>query len=95
MCPSSRLLDVISLKDSIKILKKYWDKSFAKYFNGDTFSRWDNIFSLCIKVRNPLAHGHENYLTETTKFELQEYCRVILNQLSSGENETIPYKNIS
>lgn len=78
----STYLDVMSLKDSFKIVKECWTDIFSKYFDEDMYATWENKFSKCARARNPVAHGHEEYLTDMDKNEVDTYCRQIFDTLS-------------
>ena len=78
----STYLDVMSMADAIKIIKDCWNDIFSKYFNYDLYSKWKKIFDKCAKARNPIAHGHEEYLTELEKHEVDVFCNQILKVLS-------------
>lgn len=78
-------LEVMSLKDSFKILKDCWSDIFAKYFNNDLYSSWSYKFDKCSRARNPIAHGHEEYLTDLDKNEVDIYCRQVFDTLSSAD----------
>ena len=64
--------------DSIKIIKDCWLDIFAKYFNNAKLSEYEYKFQKCIRARNPIAHGHEDYLTALDKNEVDNYCKAIL-----------------
>ena len=81
----STYLDVISLKDSFKILAKCWDSHFAKYFKDTKFDYWDKKFQLCAKARNPVAHGHEEYLSDEERKDVELICKEICDFLAGYE----------
>jgi hypothetical protein len=85
-------LDVMSLTDSFKILKDCWEDIFARYFNNDLYSNWNYKFDKCSRARNPIAHGHEEYLSELDKNEVDTYCKQIFDVLAQNHitNETKP-----
>lgn len=78
----SEYLDVMSLTDSFKIIKDCWKDIFAKYFNNDLYSNWNYKFDKCSKARNPIAHGHEEYLSQLDKNEVDTYCKQIFDVLA-------------
>lgn len=78
----STYLDVMSLNDSFKILGGCWNDIFAKYFNNDLYSNWSYKFDKCSRARNPIAHGHEEYLSDLDKNEVDTYCKQIFAILS-------------
>ena len=88
---NSTYLDVISLKDSFIIIKECWTDIFAKYFGNTMYSEWECKFLKCGKVRNPIAHGHEEYLSELDKNEVDIYCKQIFDTISSNYiNTSVP-----
>lgn len=73
--------DVMSLSDSLKIIANAWGV-FAKYFKETEYGEWREKFDKCGNARNPVAHGHEEYITEIEKQEIDIYCREILDSIS-------------
>lgn len=73
--------DVMSLSDSLRIVAKAWCV-FSKYFKEAEFSEWREKFDKCGKARNPIAHGHEEYITDIEKQEIDIYCKDILESIS-------------
>lgn len=88
----SSYLDVMSMNDVIKIIKECWSDVFAVYFNNDLYNDWDNKFSKCARARNPIAHGHENYLTELDKQEVDTYCKQVFDILATTIKNISPDK---
>lgn len=80
---NSSYLDVLSLKDVVKIIKLYWNSNFSKYFNSDPLDKWDYKFDLCATARNPVQHAHEDYYSDDQKFEIDNYCKQIIKALSN------------
>ena len=80
----SSYLDVISLTDTLKVIKECWDDVFSKYFDNDLYDSWKDKFNKCSLARNPVAHGHEEYLTELDKNEVDIYCKQIWETISSN-----------
>ena len=79
------LLDVMSLKDTLTaIVSQLWSECFSQYFGGDLFSQWEIPFSKCSMARNPLAHGHKEFLSEEDRRIIVEYCRKIINTIDSN-----------
>ena len=78
------LLDVCSFDFAVSILQFYWEKWFSKYFNNDNWEKWENQFRLCAKARNPVAHGHEEFLSVADKAHVNAYCDTILKMLASS-----------
>lgn len=81
-------LDVMSLTDSFKIVCDCWEDIFSKYFNDDLYSNWKYKFDKCSRARNPIAHGHEEYLSELDKNEVDTYCKQIFDVLAL--NHVVP-----
>lgn len=80
----SSYLDVMSMNDSFLIIKECWDDIFSKYFNYDLYSNWSYKFDKCTRARNPIAHGHEEYLTDLDKNEIDTYCKQIFDTLANS-----------
>lgn len=78
------LLDVCSLDVAVSILEYYWEKWFSRFFNNDSWNEWENKFRLCAKARNPMAHGHEKFLSLEVKASVNNYCELILKILSNS-----------
>ena len=76
------LLDVCSLDVAVSILQFYWENWFSKFFNHDSWDKWEYKLRLCANARNPLAHGHEEFLSSESKSSVNEYCESILKQLA-------------
>lgn len=75
----STLIDVISLKDTFEIIHAYWQEVFQKYFEERKFDTFQNQFKMCARARNPLAHGHKEYLTKSEQEQVNVYCNEILD----------------
>lgn len=73
--------DVMSLSDSLRIVANAWS-IFSKYFKDAEFGEWREKFNKCGKARNPVAHGHEEYITDIEKREIDIYCKEILESIS-------------
>ena len=69
----STYFDVMSLTDSFNIIMSHWTV-FCIYFNNEMLSSWEPKFKLIGHARNPPAHGHEEYLTEEVKRDVDNYC---------------------
>lgn len=91
----STYFDVISLRDTIKIIAASWDELFDKYFNNDSYETWREILEKCGRVRNPVAHGHEDFLTDEEKQLVDVYCKKINDQLCSEKISKIVGEEIS
>ena len=78
------LLDVISLERAVSILKFHWEDWFSRFFNQDDWNEWEYKFNLCATVRNPMAHGHEEFVPEEEKHRVNDYCDSILRQLATS-----------
>ena len=90
---NSSFFDVMSLTDSFKIIRHCWS-IFSKYFNNDTYNNWENKFDKCAKARNPVAHGHEEYLSEADCNEIDIYCKQIFEFLANVNSSPVSEKDI-
>ena len=86
----SSYLDVISMNDSIKIIKDCWIDIFSVYFFNDTYDKWKEKFDKCVLARNPLAHGHEEYLSNSDKQNVDSYCKQIFDTLVVTIKDVVP-----
>lgn len=86
----SSYLDVMSMNDTIKIIKECWSDIFSAYFNNDLYDEWERKFGKCSRARNPIAHGHEEYLTDFDKQEVDIYCKQIFDILSDTIKKITP-----
>lgn len=73
--------DVMSLGDSLKIVAHAW-RVFSKYFKESGYGEWREKFDKCGNARNPVAHGHEEYITDIEKQEIDIYCKEILESIN-------------
>lgn len=73
--------DVMSLSDSLRIVANAWNV-FSKYFKDDEYAEWREKFDKCGNARNPIAHGHEEYITDIEKQEIDIYCKDILESIN-------------
>ncbi len=76
----STVLDVMSLDNSFTIIEKNWPL-FSSRFDG-TLHSWKTKFKEMGKARNPLCHGHEDYLEKEQCIRIRTYCEELLKQLS-------------
>lgn len=77
------LLDVISLKTTVSaILSPLWTECFAQYFDNAPFREWEPLFAHCGKARDPLAHGHRDFLSAADCSMAESYCKKILETLA-------------
>lgn len=80
----SSLLEVMSLEDTIKcFVEPLWRECFSQYFNNSTYGEWRQIFESCYKARNPLAHGHREYLNTNDLAIIRGYCSKVLGTVES------------
>lgn len=86
----SNYLDVMSLADTVKIIKSCWMTIFSYYFNDDSFNEWEYKLNKCSKARNPVAHGHEEYLSDNDKKEIDAYCKQIFDLLAQKAKDHQP-----
>lgn len=79
------LLDVMSLKDTLTaIVSQFWNECFSQYFGGDHFAQWEVPFNKCSMARNPLAHGHREFLSADDRSIIVGYCDKIVNTVESN-----------
>lgn len=83
------MLDVMSLKDVAKILRLYWQDAFEQYFDNTSFEQWEQKLLECGKGRDPLAHDHPEYLTETRSLLINGYCQEILQLIEKNQGHTV------
>lgn len=81
----STYFDVMSLADAIKIVRDCWVDIFGCYFKENLYAAWEHKFVKCAKARNPVAHGHEEYLTELDKNEIDTYCKQFFDALADSK----------
>lgn len=89
---ASSYLNVLSLKDSIRIIERYWDDFFKGYFNCDDWDLWKEDFWLCARKRNPLAHGQEERISKEERQALSYACDRINRSINRtiGADGTLP-----
>lgn len=58
------------------IILKNWTK-FKPYFRNEEQRQWQYHLKLLVRARNPLAHNHPEYLTDTEKRQLPATCALI------------------
>ena len=90
---NSSFFDVMSLADSFKIMKQFW-QVFSEIFNNDRYDKWENKFDKCANARNPVAHGHEEYLSEADCKEIDIYCEQIFDILKKVNISGLTEKEI-
>lgn len=71
------IVDAISLSEEVKFILDNWDK-FTQYFGDDKLEKWKFKLELLKRVRNPLAHAHPDFITETERRDLLNYCGDII-----------------
>lgn len=76
------MLDVCSMDIAVSILQYYWEEWFSQFFDNDSWDKWENRLRMCASARNPMAHGHEEFLTVEAKASVNEYCDLIIKMLS-------------
>lgn len=86
----SSYLDVMSMNDAVKIIKECWSDIFSAYFKNDLYSEWETKLNKCARARNPVAHGHEEYLSELDKQEVDTYCKQIFDMFADTVKEISP-----
>lgn len=80
----STYFEVLSIKDNIKIIKDCWYDIFQPYFNDTTYNEWQYKFNKIVNARNPIAHSHEEYLTDSDKIEIDAYCAEVFEVLKKN-----------
>ena len=78
---NSTYLEVMSIGDVVKIISACWSDVFSQYFNNDLYNVWAQKLERCARARNPVAHGHEEYLTDLERQEVDTYCTIIFRTL--------------
>ena len=76
------MLDVCSMDVAVSIIQFYWEEWFSQFFNYDTWDKWESKLRMCASARNPMAHGHEEFLSVEAKASVTEYCDSIIKLLS-------------
>lgn len=71
---NSTLIEVLSLSDIFVIIQFRWNEIFKKFFDCKVFEAYKEKFELCAKARNPLAHGHPEYLSKFQQYQVNVYC---------------------
>jgi hypothetical protein len=69
----SDYVDVMSLKDCIKIMNQSYHV-FKKFFDNELQVEVISQLDKCGEARNPIAHGHEEYLSEASRIMVNTYC---------------------
>ena len=76
------MLDVCSMDVAVSIIQFYWEEWFSQFFNNDSWDKWEYKLRLCASARNPMAHGHEEFLSTEAKASVNEHCDSIIKLLS-------------
>lgn len=76
------MLDVCSMDVVVSIIQFYWEEWFSSFFNNDSWDKWEHRLRMCASARNPMAHGHEEFLSTEAKASVNEYCDLIIKLLS-------------
>lgn len=76
------MLDVCSMDVTVSIIQFFWEEWFSQFFNNDTWDKWKEKLRLCASARNPMAHGHEEFLSTEAKASVNEHCDSIVKLLS-------------
>lgn len=79
------ILDVCSLDNAVSILEFYWRNWFDVFFNHDDWKKWEDKFRLCALARDPMAHGHEEFLSSEERSCVNSYCEVIIKILKDTD----------
>ena len=83
---------VMSIGHTVRTIAHYWDKYFRKYFRNKNYSEYQYRLEKCISARNPIAHGHQDYLTDADINEVNSYCNEFFEILADNfpQNILIP-----
>lgn len=76
------MLDVCSMDVVVNIIQFYWEEWFSSFFDNDSWDKWEYKLRLCASARNPMAHGHEEFLSTEAKASVNKYCDSIIKLLS-------------
>lgn len=76
------MLDVCSMGVTVSIIQFFWEEWFSQFFNYDAWDKWEYKLRLCASARNPMAHGHEEFLSAEAKASVNEHCDSIIKLLS-------------
>lgn len=79
------VLDVCSMDIAVSIIEYYWENWFSKFFRNDDWNEWKYKLRLCASARNPIAHGHEEFLSPEEKASVEEYSKSIIKLLSETD----------
>lgn len=78
----STYLDAMSLNDVVKILTDNWEGIFSRYFGDELLSKVSYRLDQCVRARNPVAHVHEEYLTDAERIEVDVFCKQFFDVFS-------------
>lgn len=79
------VLDVCSMDLTVSIIEFYWEEWFSQFFDHDDWDKWEYKLRLCASARNPMAHGHEEFLSSEVKSSVNEHCDSIIKLLSKTD----------
>lgn len=71
------LVDTLDLWADVKIICDNWD-NFKEYFHNGALNDWKDKLNLLSRVRMPLAHSNEDFLTEAERQKVIEYSKSII-----------------
>lgn len=72
-----KLIGALTLGSIVNhIITNNWAK-FKPYFRNEEKASWQYHLKLLVRARNPLAHNHPEYLTDTEKKQLPATCALI------------------
>ena len=78
------LLDVMSLGNTIdSFVEPLWEECFAQYFGNAPYRDWKPLFQKCCMARDPLMHGHREFLSKQDCTIVAGYCDKILTMLAT------------
>lgn len=84
--PNPTITDVLTLGFIINIILNYWDSKFYKYFNRNK-EYWTHKLETISRLRKPLAHAYEDYVSDDALAECNSYCIEILNLSIPAQNK--------
>ena len=73
---------VMSCSLTVRLIAKFWDDYFKMYFRNRNYSEYEHKFKKCTDARNPIAHGHQDYLSDADINEVNSYCEEFFTILS-------------
>ncbi len=86
---NENILSVISFNALSNIIEYYWESNFEKIFNPPykEIEKLKEVLSYLNNIRNPLAHGSENCLTNDMRFLVIDYCEEIQKTIKNNKQK--------